>query len=254
MTDRQAFPTGSADQALLVLDFDGTLAPIVEDPSQARMPSQTADVVARLSGRLGQVAIVSGRPVSYLSRWAPLPGVVLIGLYGLERSENGSVVLDPRVRPYEGALAQAAEALAGIAEAHPGAHVEDKGAMLALHWRRADDTPRAQQQIPAAVREVADRLGLGTGDGKMVVEVHPPVKVTKGDAVRSLIGDGDVAFAGDDVGDLPAFEAVSAAGGLTILVDHGDETDPRLTAAADTVVDGTDGLLAWLRELDARLA
>lgn len=246
------WPTGDPAEACLVLDFDGTLAPIVDDPATSRMPGATRDVIERLTGLLGRVAIVSGRPAGFLADRVDVDGAHLVGLYGLERVEDGVVVPDPRVAEHEPALAGARRTLSAIVADWPGAELEDKGRALALHWRRAEDRQGAAEALTAAAREAAD--GLEVEDGKMVIELRPPVPADKGTAVAQLAERfGEVAYAGDDLGDLPAFAEVGRRGGLSVAVDHGEETDPRLRDAADVVVDGTDGMVSWLTALADRL-
>jgi trehalose 6-phosphate phosphatase len=240
-------------RACLVLDFDGTLAPIVEDPQTSTMPEATAAVLRRLAGRLGRLAVVSGRSAGFLLDRVGVDGVELVGLYGLDRAVDGVVEPDPRVAPHLPALEAARAALPDVLAAWPGAHLEDKGLALAVHWRRAADPAAAGLALPAAVRGLVGSgpaAGLAVEDGKMVVELRPPVDADKGTAVRRLAEGFDaVAYAGDDLGDLPAFAAARARGGLAIAVDHGAETDPQVLAAADLRVEGTDGLRAWLDEV-----
>lgn len=251
-------------RAALVLDFDGTLAPIVADPTTSRMPDATAAALADLVGRLRTVAVVSGRPAGFLAERVTIPGIRLFGLYGLERVVDGQVVPDDRVAAHEGAVQEAHAALEAMAADWPGAFVEDKGRGLAMHWRRAEDPAGAAADLAPRVREVGERLGLWAEDGKQVVELRPPVEVDKGAVVREIAGDdagssevaevAEVAFAGDDVGDLSAFAATAALDGLCIAVDHGEETDQAVREAGDLVVDGTEGMAEWLTALAARLA
>lgn len=241
-------------RALLVLDFDGTLAPIVADPTTSAMPDRTAAVVARLARVLDRVAIISGRPAAFLLERAALPGVELRGLYGLEAVVDGRVEVAAEVAAWQPAVDRAKADLARAVADVDGAWVEDKGLAVAVHWRNAADPAAAGRRVVAAVDEVAAATGLRREDGKLVAELRPPVQADKGTAVR-LLADGaaEVAYAGDDLGDLPGFSAVHERGGLAVAVDHGPETPEAVTAAADLVVDGTEGLVAWLEALAARL-
>ena len=124
--------------ACLVLDFDGTLAPIVADPEDSQMPEATRILLGRIVDGVGRVAIVSGRSAHFLNGRVNVPGVELVGLYGLERVVGGVVEPDSRVRPHLRALEVAREALPAIVGEWAGAHLEDKGLALAVHWRRAD--------------------------------------------------------------------------------------------------------------------
>ena len=240
-----AWPDVNAPEACLVLDFDGTLAPIVDDPATSEMPDDTRALLRRLGSRLGRLAIVSGRPAQFLAERVRVDGAALIGLYGLERVIDGEVVPDPRIEPYVEALGSARERLSETVSRWPGAELEDKGRALAVHWRRAEDHEGAARALPAAAREIAGDLAVE--DGKMVIELRPPVTADKGTTVAELAeGFAALAYAGDDLGDLPAFAEVSARGGLAVAVDHGRETDARVRDRAGLVVDGTEGLAAWL--------
>ncbi|MEE8603532.1 trehalose-phosphatase [Euzebya tangerina] len=239
------WPDTAPDRACLVLDFDGTLAPMTADPARSAMPDSTAQIVQGLVGQLGRVAMVSGRQAAFLADRVRIPGVELIGLYGLERVVDGEIVPDDRVAPYEEDLDRAREVLAAVVAEWAGAELEDKGRALGVHWRRAD-SPDAEQALVRAVQDAAGELAVE--EGKMVIELRPPVPADKGTAVAGLAeGFATVVYAGDDVGDLPAFAEVARRGGLGVAVDHGAETDPRVLRAASVVVDGTEGMARWLR-------
>lgn len=254
MTDPLSWPHDPASAAL-ILDFDGTLAPIVDDPAMSRMPASTAAVLERLIGCLGRIAIVSGRPAAYLNEWAGVPGVSLVGLYGLERVTDGAVVPHPDVAAHADSLRVARAAIAALIDRHPGVELEDKGNAFAVHWRRAVDRAAAEAEVPDLVVKVGATHGLRVEPGKLVAEIRPPVDTDKGAIVRELAaGFDEVAFAGDDLGDLPALAAARELGGLAIAVDHGAETADAVRDAGDLVVDGPEGFAAWLTALATRLS
>ncbi|MET1003012.1 MAG: trehalose-phosphatase, partial [Acidimicrobiia bacterium] len=130
----------------LLADFDGSLARIVNDPAAAVAMPEALAVLAELVQRMGRVAIVSGRPVEFLRRRVPIPGIALAGLYGLERAFDGERVVDERVIPYLAGVAAAADE----ADApRPGNLVERKADLaVTLHWRPAGD--RAAQVCAVA--------------------------------------------------------------------------------------------------------
>ena len=242
------WPAVDSANACLILDFDGTLAPIVDDPATSEMSDHTRSLLVRLVGRLGRLAIVSGRPAGFLAERVRVDGATLVGLYGLEKVVDGEVVPDPRVEPYTQALDSARERLSEAVSRWPGAELEDKGRALAVHWRRAEERDEAGPALTEAVRESAGDLVVE--DGKMVIELRPPVTADKGTAVAELAeGFSAVAYAGDDLGDLPAFAEVSGRSGLAVGVDHGPETDAKVRDAVDLLVDGTEGLEAWLADV-----
>jgi trehalose 6-phosphate phosphatase len=238
-------------RAALFVDFDGSLAPIVLDPAAARPLPAARAALARLVPALGLVAVVSGRPAGFLRDALALDGLQYVGTYGLERVVDGEVVLDERVLPYLEAVARAAdEAEAAL----PGLRVERKGDVaVTVHWR---DQPARGDAAAAWATEAAPRLGLEAPlRGRMAVELRPPVPVDKGTTVARLAhGMRVAAFAGDDAGDLPAFDALRALaddGGLTHAVSIGvtsDESPPEVRAA-DVVVEGPNGLATLLDAL-----
>jgi trehalose 6-phosphate phosphatase len=235
-------------RAALFVDFDGSLAPIVLDPADARPLPAARAALARLAPRLGTVAVVSGRPAAFLRDALPIDGIDYVGTYGLERIVHGAVVLDERVRPHLDAVARAAD---DAEAALPGLRVERKGGVaVTVHWR---DQPERGDEVTRWAMATAPRLGLEAPmRGRMAVELRPPVPVDKGTTVAELArGCSAAAFAGDDVGDLPAFAALRglvADGVLAHAVSIGvtsDESPPEVRAA-DVVVDGPGGLAAVL--------
>ena len=238
-------------RAVVLTDFDGTLAPIVADPSTARPLPGVTDVLAGLARRFGRVAVVSGRPVAYLvDRLGPLEGVHVAGLYGLERSVGGGpVVVEPDAAKWRSVVAGAVERLRGGLPA--GADVEEKGLTVTVHWRRA---PALEGDVRAGVAAEAASTGLTVHDGRMSVELRPPLAVDKGSVTEAFAeGCASACFLGDDVGDLPAFAALDrlgAAGAHTVTVAVVEaESAPEVAAAADLVVEGPVGALALLVDL-----
>lgn len=238
-----------ASSAVLT-DFDGTLAPIVPDPERAVPLPEAPGVLGRLAERFAVVAVVSGRPVSFLSRQleAAGPALRLYGTYGLEWLEGGVLHRAPEVEPW---LGPAAEILAAArAEAPAGAGIEDKGCSVTLHWRTVPETGAWAEDF---ARRWSERTGMVLQHGRMAVELRPPVGPDKGAVVETLARPCRAAcFAGDDVGDLAAFAALDrlAAGGLAAVrvAVTDEESPPELAARADVVVDGPR---AALRLLDA---
>jgi trehalose 6-phosphate phosphatase len=236
----------------LVVDFDGTLAPIVDHPDDAVALPGAIDVLRELTARLGMVGIVSGRPVDFLQEHVGIEGLVLVGQYGLEHLVDGRVTFDSRAEPY---VQRVAEIATEAGERWPRLVIERKGAIaVALHWRT---DPGAVPPIDE-VSELASRHGLTLLPGRMVVELRPPLPVDKGTAVESLLSGSAVswgAFAGDDVGDLAAFDALDrmvASGALeeaVRLAVRSEESPPELLDRADAIVDGPEGLVDALRAL-----
>lgn len=243
-----ATPRGAA----LVLDFDGVLAPIVDDPEASAMPAGSAAILGRLAAILGSVAVISGRPASFLADRVRVRGVQLLGSYGMERVTDGRPALAPEAEGWLPAVTEARRVLAADLGGQPGIRIEAKPASVAAHWRQAPDHARAAGLVRQAADRAATRTGLRLEPGKLVVELRPPIDVDKGSAVAALIAVARptvVAYAGDDLGDIPALRVVRGAAGYALVVDHGAETDPRLLAVADEVYPGTAGFADWLAAL-----
>ncbi len=244
-------------RAGLILDFDGVLAPIVADPQTSVLPDQVGSTLARLVSLLKLVAIISGRPVEFLASHVQVPGVRLLGSYGMEQIQpDGTRSVDERAAPWVDKVAVATQTLLAAVGGSPGVRVEQKSVSVAVHWRQAPDREVAAEAVRRIIGEVAAATGLRVEPGKLVEELRPPIAVDKGSAVAALLaslGTGAIAYAGDDVGDLPALRAVKAAGGYALVVDHGAETDPRLLALADQSYPGTEAFAAWLAGLAAAI-
>ncbi len=251
-----ALLTADPARTAILVDFDGSLAPIVERADDARPLPEAITVLDRLAGRIGRVGVVSGRPVEFLARHVPVAGATLTGLYGMEHVVNGVREVDPRVTPYLDAIAAATDELRARVRTDL---VEPKsGVAVTLHWRPA---PELADECAAAAREVADRHGLGLLATRMAIEVRPPIPIDKGAAVHALVdGFAVAAFAGDDTGDLPAFAALAGAvrdGRLQHAVRvgvHSPEAPPDLVTAVDILVDGPAGLVALLTRVADQLA
>jgi trehalose 6-phosphate phosphatase len=244
------------DTAGLFLDFDGTLTPIVKDPTQSRLPDALAPAIGDLARGLAVVAVVSGRPAEFLGERVRVDGVRLLGLYGLEEWRDGAAVARAEAAAWQGAVDEAKEHLAAGLAALDGVHIEDKGLSVAVHWRNAPHHEHAARAVATAVAAVAADTGLAREPGKLVEELRPPVDWDKGAAVRAVtaeVGLRSVAYVGDDLGDLSAFAAVRALGGVAVAVDHGAETPQAVRDGADLVLDGPTAVAALLAELSDRL-
>lgn len=229
-------------------DFDGTLSPIVDDPAAAAPLPGVVEALEALADRYGLVGVISGRPVSYLVDRIGGTKLWLSGLYGLEEVEGGRRIESPVAAEWRPLVDAAAER----AEAELGADVvEHKGLSLTLHFRRRPELgPEVRRW--AAAHAAATRLEVRSA--KASVELHPPVRVDKGTVLeRAAASVRAACFLGDDVGDLPAFDA------LDRLAEHGvatvrigvetPEAPVEVLERADLVVAGPEGALAVLRSL-----
>jgi trehalose 6-phosphate phosphatase len=239
---------------LVAVDFDGTLAPIVPRPEDARALPGTADVLGMVAARVRQVAVITGRSAEEAVEFgdlATVPDLIVLGHYGLERWENGWI----RTPPASEALGGLRRQLAELADARPGVTLEDKGHSVALHTRNAPDPAGSLDELIPLVSQAASVAGFQVTPGRFVVEARP-AGVDKGEALRSLVaetGARAVLYVGDDTGDLPAVEALRSLAGAQIagvvVCADADEADPRLRDAADVVVSGPEGVQALLRAL-----
>jgi trehalose 6-phosphate phosphatase len=243
-------------RALIALDFDGTLAPIVGEPSAARPYPGALPALRRLATSIGTLAIITGRPAPAaveLGGFAGIPGLIVIGHHGWERWEDGELISPP---PPPG-VAQARARLPGVlakAGAADGTWVEDKGHALVVHTRPAADPEAALALLTGPLADLASQTGLDSKPGRLVIELRPR-GVDKGTAITALAAERDpaaVLFAGDDLGDIPAFEAVHALratgrAGVAVCSASGEVTT--LTDHADLVVDGPRGVTALLVRL-----
>jgi trehalose 6-phosphate phosphatase len=243
-------------RSLIGLDFDGTLAPIVDDPAAARAEPAATVALARLSQVAGTVSIITGRPAAEAARFASLDrasGVIVLGHYGSERWEGGTLRSPPPPPGLATARADLPDVLAS-AGASAGTFVEDKGYALAVHTRRAASPEAEIERLSAALAALADRTGLRVEPGRLVLELRPPGS-DKGGALRDLAQQRSAAaimFCGDDRGDLPAFRAVRElrdAGTPGLVVCSGSAEVPELAAEADLVVEGPAGVVQLLAGL-----
>ncbi|GAA0569022.1 trehalose-phosphatase [Actinomadura livida] len=248
----------SPSEAVLGFDFDGTLAPIVDDPASARAHPGAAPALARLAPRVGALVIVTGRPAAVAVEYGGFEGIdglVVLGQYGLERWESG-VLTVPEPPP---GVAEARAKLPGVLEAAgapPETFIEDKGQALAVHTRRCAEPEVALERLRGILAALAERTGLTVEPGRLVLELRPH-GMDKGMALRSFIADrgtrpSAVLFAGDDLGDLAAFEAVEslrAEGVPGVLVCSGSAEVTALAERADLVVDGPAGVVGFLGTL-----
>ena len=258
---------GAASLGAVGLDFDGTLSPIVDDPQEAHIHPDAAEVLLALAGQVRAVAVITGRPVRQVLELGDLErlgrsfegtGTALhvFGQYGNERwSSEDAVVHSPEppagLAPFEDELPGTLERLDAA-----GAWVEDKGLAVAVHTRRLADAQEAFDRLLPALRELAERHDLAVEPGRNVIEVRAP-GVDKGGAVATLVDDLGLeafCFAGDDLGDLDAFTELERREGdslATLRVCSASEEEGALLEHADVVVHGPDGVLEVLRRITA---
>ena len=254
----------SPSETLIATDFDGTLAPIVDDPETAYADPGAVAALGRLGERVGAVVVITGRPartVVRLGRFRETPGLrsmIVLGQYGVERwnAADDQYVIPPdppQISTVERQLPELLDSL-GLADAR----IENKGRAIAVHTRSLPDPRAAFTRLAEPLDELAAQHGLVVEQGKNVWEIRAP-GTDKGAALRSIVeetGARLVVFAGDDLGDLAGFRAVremATAGVTGLLVCSASNEEEALAELSDVIVDGPAGLAAWLTELAERL-
>jgi trehalose 6-phosphate phosphatase len=223
------------ERAAILLDVDGTLAPIVERPEDARVPPETQAELERLARRYALVACVSGRASADAAATVGVEGLVYVGTHGLE--------LEPEAERWAAALHEFASGVTWPAE--------DKGLSVSFHYRGALDEAAARAELEE-VAGAARAAGLHARFGRKVLELLPPIEANKGTAIRRLLSERELRralYAGDDTTDLDAFRALDDLEvGVRIAVAS-PEGPPTLRAAADLIVASPAALLELLRGL-----
>jgi trehalose 6-phosphate phosphatase len=257
----------AADDLVIGLDFDGTLAPIVDDPESAHIHPDAPDVLVELAAQVRAVAVITGRPARQVLALGGLEEVgnaigdsgrelFVLGQYGNERwTSTERRVISPK--PPRGLATFMGELPRLLRRAEAAeAWVEEKGLAVAVHTRRLADPAGAFDRLLPLLTEAAHSHDLDVEPGRWVVEVRAH-GVHKGTAVRRLteeLGARAFAFCGDDLGDVEAFKAVEELRGRGypgLLVCSGSDEQNALAAMADLVVDGPTGVMALLREITA---
>ncbi|CAA9540117.1 MAG: Trehalose-6-phosphate phosphatase [uncultured Solirubrobacteraceae bacterium] len=246
-------------RAAILLDIDGVLAPIVEQPDDAHVPETTRRPLIEIAKRYGVVACVSGRRASDARRIVALGSIAYLGSHGSEVLHPGTIApeIDRELQAWSRRVQTFAHEAFTEDLRRLRVRLEDKEAIAALHWRGAPDEDGAQAAI-AEVARAAEAAGYTTHWGKKVLEIRPPVRIDKGAGIVGLLRDTDLdaaVYVGDDVTDLDAFR------GLGELVEMGrlgkairvgvasDEQPSALETEADYMVDGTAGVRALLQAL-----
>lgn len=253
------------EQTMIALDFDGTLAPIIDDPEHAHADPAAVAALSRLGSVLGAVVVITGRPARTAVRLGGfreakgLQSMTVLGQYGVERwdADGDRFDLPPTPEGITHVQQELPELLVGLGL--DGVRIEDKGRAIGIHTRELADPGLAFEQLAEPLRELAERYELKLEPGKNVWEIRAQ-GIDKGDALRAIVAEKGVTsiiFAGDDLGDLPAFRAVEQLRGDGIpglLVCSASHEEDALADLADLVVDGPSGVAEWLDRLADSLA
>jgi trehalose 6-phosphate phosphatase len=233
--DALAALAANPSAAALCFDVDGTLAPIVPDPADARVPDPTRAELRRLAGRYALVACISGRTSELARAIVGVPELTYVGEHGLEL-EPAAGEWSERIRVF------------GATAAWP---VEEKPFSATFHYRTAADPAAARQRLQEIEAEARNQ-GLRTRWGRLVLEVLPPVEASKRTAVSHLLeqyGLRRALYAGDDTTDLDAFSALDGLELAVRVAVASAEAPTELRERADVVVESPDALARLLTEL-----
>jgi trehalose 6-phosphate phosphatase len=247
----------------VLLDIDGTLAPIVRHAEDAQVPEVTRGLLIEVAKRYRLVGCVSGRRSATARRIVAIGSIAYVGNHGGELLRPGASApeLQPDLIAWSDRIQKFAAAVYTNEHQRLRVRAEDKHSIAAFHWRGAPDEQAAADAVREIAR-VAEQQGLAVHWGRKVLEVRPPVTIDKGLGVRRLLdefGDGirSALYAGDDRTDLDAFRALDQMrqdGALQHVLRVGvasDEAPSEITTEADLVVDGPPGVGELLRLLAA---
>ncbi|MHB8657017.1 MAG: trehalose-phosphatase [Solirubrobacteraceae bacterium] len=249
------------ERSAVLLDIDGTLAPIVENAADATVPEATRQLLIRVARRYRVVACVSGRRASEARAMVAIGTITYLGSHGAELLEAGwtEAVLDAALQEWARRIQDFGREADTPDLRRRRVRIEDKGAIVAFHWRGAPDEQAARSAIDAIAQRAADS-GLRTHWGRKVLEVRPPVRIDKGAGIVSLLSGEQLdtaIYIGDDETDLDAFRALGELvqeGRLRCAICVGvrsDDGPPAIVSEADVVVDGPAGVCELLAALVA---
>lgn len=254
-------PIVSTPRFGMLLDVDGTISPIVDDPNAAQITDRARAILNDLQDCLPLLAFVSGRAAADIHKRVGIEGGIYVGNHGMEQWVDGEVRRNPAVVKYRPNIESA------MAAAEPlfptGMWVEDKITTVSLHYRQTGDPQRVAADMKGPIREIATANDLDFFEGNMIFELRPPIKINKGSALTRLIAEYELEaafFVGDDVTDSEAFEVARAIreAGTCQAYALGVESDYMPAVVAETAdylalgVGGVEDFLAFV--LAARVA
>ncbi len=237
-------------------DIDGTISPVVSRQEDATVPEGVRASLRGLVAKGVKVALVTGRSLEMAQRMVGLDDVAYAAAHGLTLWLDGRRETAPGLEEYEALIREAEQGLRALPEAVQGVSFESKGPVLAIHYRRAEDTEGAREAVLAALGRVEAVRRFHVQKGRMLVELRPPVALDKGTAVETLAGRFGVKgliCLGDDITDIDMFAATrrlqsQGLAGATVAVVS-EEAVPEAAEAADYVLKGVEGVERLLAEM-----
>lgn len=248
----------------LLTDIDGTVSPMARTPGEAVIAPAAKDALERLRDHVDLVGVVTGRSAFVGEALVEIPNIVYVGNHGMEWIERGELHHHASAAAWSDTVRSALIEIADVAARNgfdEGLIVEDKGLSGSIHFRLAPDVERTHALLTATTVAVGDRTGLRITEGRMVIEIRPPVQISKGTAVRDLVRDRGlkgIVFLGDDVTDVDAFRAVrelrdsDGIAGLRIGVTS-PETPQSVLDESDVTVPGVEACAMLLAAVADRL-
>ena len=263
LSEALALLRANPQRAAILLDIDGTLAPIVDHAADAHVPESTRQLLIAVARTYGLVGCVSGRRASEARAMVSIGTITYLGSHGVELLRSGwtEAVMDANVADWVRRIHDFGREADTADIRKLRVRLEDKGVIVAFHWRGAPDEEAARAAVDA-IAQRAETAGLRTHWGRKVLEVRPPIKIDKGVGIRRLldeVGSGidSAMYVGDDTTDLDAFHALGelvTEGRLVRAVRVGvasDEGPSEITSEADAVVNGPEGVSQLLAALIA---
>jgi trehalose 6-phosphate phosphatase len=242
--------------AALLVDLDGTLSQIAPRPELATIAPATREAVRALLRRLTLVAAISGRSATDARRLLNVPGVVYIGNHGMEALIGQQHWAHADAAACRGQIARVLHDVA-VCVKRGDLRYEPKGLTASIHYRGVSDPEVARSAVLAALSALPEAAPLHITEGRQVIEIRPPVAVSKGTAVSCLVrryGLCAALYVGDDRTDLDAVRTLQTARAeghvraLTVAVASA-EAPEELLDATDGAVNGVSGVEALLGAL-----
>ena len=236
----------------LLSDIDGTLAPIVPRPEDAAVPDAVRALLGQLAARGVKVALITGRSLDMARRMAGLDDAAYAANHGLTLWLEGREEAAPGIAGYESLARRAESDLLALTRTAPGVEVENKGPLLAVHYRRAADPARTREAILQAIERSAAARRFRIHEGRMVVELRPPLDIDKGTVLETLVqrlGLRGVICLGDDITDIDMFAAARRLRAQDLasaaVAVASEEAAPEVARAADYTLTG-QARVEWL--------
>ena len=238
----------------ILSDIDGTVAPIVPNPEDAHITARASELIGSLLDAGVRIAFVTGRALEKAREMVEFPDVYFAANHGLNILVNGTIETPESVRPYVGWAGDVLKDLSVIAV--PGVVVEDKGPVIAFHYRKAESEAEAVEAIWAAIRSSQAAQAFRVQEGRKVLELRPPLSIDKGTAVDTLAKRMEVQSViclGDDATDMDMFlgvERLKAHGLPAVSVAvWSPEIPATVLDHTDYMVRGVEGTEWLLQEL-----